>query len=545
MIVAKLKVFGQEREVVNAEVMYHRMVNHKTGRAGVEPLGGLINLSVLSGQEDDILLRWITHAEKDELCMLTEGELSFHKGALENPSIFQYKFNDAALVEYKEVFTSQGENPMTISLVISPAIQKYKWQTHIKHWQESWVPPSEQQPYQSLQNQEEETKDKEWETVFKCDNTDRKNGVYGWDQWKKSLENKCTSDKTKYHNAYNWIKVNDQDYPVSILSMRKGQSVTLELDHSTKKKKQYQSVQIEPNPNFDIQPMDIKEAKKVTIQCLNNAATTSQIKVKADGNDAGALEIWHPVPKKVKLRWVFVEFKGGRNNNDFTDLSKIIDKAKLSDYFKKSLNPALIDVDFANPTAELLDIPAIKAMTSKAVAATTDKSAIKDKKAMTHYVKNIESAFLDKDTILYTEKDKNNFVQNLHGLKNYMDAKQSKNKGFDEVYVYFTNLKCGIFGGETVSYNNGVSFTGQGVSLMFLKNLENQPSVEVPHEVMHALGLPHTFQKKDSKNNVVINPSQKHTFTMGSTDNYMDYKNTKKHTFKHQWEKLYKNKYVK
>ena len=59
--------------------------------------------------------------------------------------------------------------------------------------------------------------------------------------------------------------------------------------------------------------------------------------------------------------------------------------------------------------------------------------------------------------------------------------------------------------------------------------------MEIPHELMHALGLEHTFDTKNT-----------HTFKEGSTQNYMDYKAQQKdikdfvkerhYTFKWQWE---------
>ncbi|PKH53015.1 metallopeptidase [Tenacibaculum sp. Bg11-29] len=44
---------------------------------------------------------------------------------------------------------------------------------------------------------------------------------------------------------------------------------------------------------------------------------------------------------------------------------------------------------------------------------------------------------------------------------------------------------------------------------------------------MHALGLKHTFESK-------------HKFKNTKTDNYMDYHNNKKHTYKWQWKNLHK-----
>ena len=62
--------------------------------------------------------------------------------------------------------------------------------------------------------------------------------------------------------------------------------------------------------------------------------------------------------------------------------------------------------------------------------------------------------------------------------------------------------------------------------------------MEIPHELMHALGLEHTFEEKE-------HPNKEHIFREGSTKNYMDYNNKKKTTFKWQWDILRSSKYLK
>ena len=62
--------------------------------------------------------------------------------------------------------------------------------------------------------------------------------------------------------------------------------------------------------------------------------------------------------------------------------------------------------------------------------------------------------------------------------------------------------------------------------------------MKIPHELMHALGLEHTFEEKE-------HPNKEHIFREGSTKNYMDYNNTKETTFKWQWDILRKSPYLK
>lgn len=62
--------------------------------------------------------------------------------------------------------------------------------------------------------------------------------------------------------------------------------------------------------------------------------------------------------------------------------------------------------------------------------------------------------------------------------------------------------------------------------------------MEIPHEIMHALGLEHTFPENKL-------PNKKILFDEGSTKNYMDYNNSKETTFKWQWDILRSSKYLK
>lgn len=73
----------------------------------------------------------------------------------------------------------------------------------------------------------------------------------------------------------------------------------------------------------------------------------------------------------------------------------------------------------------------------------------------------------------------------------------------------------------------GISPTGTGIAYMTLENNNRIDKENVMHEIMHGLGLYHTFDDES-----------KHKFKDKSTKNYMDYNTNKEYTWKWQWEKI-------
>lgn len=105
----------------------------------------------------------------------------------------------------------------------------------------------------------------------------------------------------------------------------------------------------------------------------------------------------------------------------------------------------------------------------------------------------------------------------------------------DTVYLFFTYFKCQTPNTTTGKPDEvqGFTYSEQDSCIMFTKNPSAKSTFykDPPHEVMHALGLEHTF----------VSIAQ-HTFNDTKTDNYMDYNNTAKHTFLWQWRLLHEHK---
>lgn len=207
MIKAKLFVLGTIRELLWTDLEYHRYVNPKTGRCGEIPQGGLVTLSFISDYDDDRLLRWMTHSEEDKFCTLTECKIVFYEGDFDGPTLFEYKYNDTALVYWKETFNSVGEEPMTVTMTISAAIQEVKGITLVKPWQESWIPPSERMPYQSAEIEDNEPR------IVKQYITDLED--IQLNQYERSHEIYCVLETKNMHNET--VDIDLSTFKVSLL----------------------------------------------------------------------------------------------------------------------------------------------------------------------------------------------------------------------------------------------------------------------------------------------------------------------------------------
>jgi hypothetical protein len=86
------------------------------------------------------------------------------------------------------------------------------------------------------------------------------------------------------------------------------------------------------------------------------------------------------------------------------------------------------------------------------------------------------------------------------------------------------------------NFIGGFSETNSGIAYGIL--VSEEPAEIIPeavaHEIMHALGLDHTFVEQNS-----------HIFKAKSTENYMDYSSSKIYTWKWQWEIARNNKLLK
>jgi hypothetical protein len=342
-----------------------------------------------------------------------------------------------------------------------------------------------------------EEKEKKLILTFDADKKDIKNGKFGFDKFDPNFKKIYTgADFSEFENEYKPIQVYGEKYFPVWVSMRKGQTIKLELDEIKRKNyKLYTEVKFVDNPDFTFEPANLKEAKEVHITC-NNTGSQTQINIEGDGEVVGAINFFYPEPKEVAVRWVIVNF----NEGDKEKIKGIIDnKTILESYFKTAFNPTLIDIKIVNQNAEILDI--------------------------TLPIVNLsEQAFVDRIKTNLEEgknnsvkQDKNSKIALMATLNTLHQQRQNRMQS-DEITLYLTNLKSGSTkesltdsDQDMVSSNNGTTIGN--ISLMFLGNDRQlmKPDVEIPHEIMHAAGLQHVFKDEN------IDKPKKHTFEKGTT----------------------------
>ena len=408
---------------------------------------------------------------------------------------------------------------MTMSFKLSPGgMYQNGEQSYIKHW---YTPPPRTTKHQA----DDDDKEKKVILSFEANDSDLDDGKFGYDNYD-DYDGKCTSDKNKLKQEYKPIRVYGNEYYPVWVSMRKGQTITLNVKEiklgkiKTTNYKLFNEIKFADHPDFAFAPADLKNADKVQITCKNNNPATAQIKVEADGETVGAINFFYPEPKKIDLRWVVVNFNEG--DKDLIKKNKFRTSEILKEYFKKAFNPSLVDINIVNEESETVDL--------------TTKTTNKDE---TNFIAHIKEHIKEgtKDESKSDEKDRRALMNELYALHK---ARKEYRIDQNEITLLLTNLKCKlpVKEEEEGDSNNGIGL--RGISLLFLGNNEKNPKQEIPHEIMHAIGLQHTFKEKHDTPG-----SKKHTYKEKGTPNFMDYETKQNRTFYWQWEEIYNSTYSK
>lgn len=450
--------------------------------------------------------------------------------------------------------------------------------------------------------------------AFDVDNTDYKNGIFGFCEYSNSLKNKL-KDSTKATALQaefppTGLQIEGNPYYSSWVSMRKGQTITLKLDWEDKSLLQdYANIAFDANPNFTFSATDLRDpadptkgAKEIKITCNATSQTPTRLEIKADNNViVGVLNVFHPPPKKARVRWFVVENNAGSRNTDKNEITgqnnHNINLASLQSDFKKAFNPALIDIDFLNSLPIILDITTLPTGLQKHIQQrlttnqqTQQQLKTKIEKYQQDTFRPLEealaldqlnswtpeeraeiqrrvTAFQNDPTYIadtYSYKQLNTRISNeqralqmaqnktaiftpnttdqinrdsdrkafIELLKSVYALQHNATLENDTIYLFLTYLKCETPNSSTGKPDEvqGFTYSEQNSCIMFTKNSQAKATFykDMPHEVMHALDLEHTFESV-----------AQHTFDDTKTDNYMDYNNTAKHTFVWQWRLLH------
>ena len=211
----------------------------------------------------------------------------------------------------------------------------------------------------------------------------------------------------------------------------------------------------------------------------------------------------------------------------------LADITEIEAYCKKAFTPALIEVEINEITTEIDLSNVISTFVNKAENKVQNSylfgSLLCYAVPRTPYQISLFTTFLKK------EKEAGDLINYNNGVTLHSTVIQKEDRNALNNFIDVSVARSLSKSPNNIdhSYPQDEEFC-----MMFLGNKEVFPNVEIPHELMHALGLEHTFEEKE-------HPNKEHIFREGSTKNYMDYNNKKKTTFKWQWDILRSSKYLK
>lgn len=367
-------------------------------------------------------------------------------------------------------------------------------------------------------------------------NSDFNNGIFGFDFMRDNYDKICISDFKSLEEEYTPYYINKIDgalipvedidnyakdqyytYYTPWVSMKAGQSITLKMEQPRSLRglqKEISSLQFTPNNNFTISPLELKDQNEVTITCNSNSNTDTRLELYADTDFAGAINIWHPQSKNIDLDWVFIEFSS--SNIDQNKLNTLINKTKLDNAFLKGMNPALIDINVNN------NVRVINMSTQYSVYQSHG------------YIPSTPFDFGDGSETYFDATHQNPLLGNKRIIELLNDDVTIVDTSRDntKLTLYCVNRRFATsINPSTGQYSLVGGFSPIGTGVAFISKGESGSDVmaaeNIIHEVLHSFGLRHSFE------------NGLHRFQISKTDNYMDYKNNKRHTWKWQWKQVY------
>ena len=416
-----------------------------------------------------------------------------------------------------------GNNPPeTYNLQFLTAGQNFSYEDTIDQAYEQSVLSEEE----GNNKQEEAQPSADCTVTFSLDTN--KDNNFGFDSYE--VSKKGCKDKEKLKSAYKKLEPFREEYLMPWVSLAQYRYAILKVAVKGK----YKEITFkEPKSYFTFEPATITpKTKQVKITC--NATITEKeykVEVLADGKVAGGLMFVENSIKKLKLpiNWYNVVV----NPTDLGDIKRLVSKEKIENYCKKAFTPALIEVEINEITTEIDISNVISTFVNKAENKVQNSyllgSLLCYAVPRTQYQISLFTTFLKK------EKEAGDLINYNNGVTLHSTVIQKEDRNALNNFIDVSVARSLSKSPNNIdhSYPQDEEFC-----MMFLANDKLQTEGEIPHELMHALGLEHTFEEKE-------HPNKEHIFREGSTQNYMDYNNTKKTTFKWQWDILRSSKYLK
>lgn len=127
---AKIYIEGRERNVLNAEILYHQFIDMH-GKPSSTVQGGTLLVRVASTDADDDLYEWMFSP-----LMMKSGYLRFFKRDAMS-RLFDLVFYDCFCVGLHESFRAYGDGGMYIDLTLIPGIQEIRGARYEKPWKKT------------------------------------------------------------------------------------------------------------------------------------------------------------------------------------------------------------------------------------------------------------------------------------------------------------------------------------------------------------------------------------------------------------------------
>ncbi|GAL64825.1 type VI secretion system tube protein TssD [Algibacter lectus] len=143
---AKLYIEGQERNLLNSVLVYSQIADYN-GRPTQLPVSEPLQLAFESTKDDELFYNYMFHPDR-----MFKGYIRFFKrdGFQKD---FDIEFANAHIINLYEHFSSTGDDPMYMHIIISYGISRVRGTIHEKKWNPS-------NPFEEVEEtatQEEET----------------------------------------------------------------------------------------------------------------------------------------------------------------------------------------------------------------------------------------------------------------------------------------------------------------------------------------------------------------------------------------------------